>query len=136
MEFRCNGIGAAVAVSLGLLLIPWHGAFAAAVALASSAGVVLVLAMNAARQVGISVPPISRALPALSALAVAWLAARSLSGFGSWVAAAGATGVYLLLLILSEFRGLLRWRLRAVRPDPTSPLAGEPGLDFEPPISA
>ena len=140
LEFRCNAIGAAVAVGLGVLLIPSHGAFSAAVALVASALVVLVLAHAAAREAGVAVPSIARVLPACSALVVAGLAARSLSGFGSWVAAAGATGVYLSLLVCIEFRGPLRWRVRPVRPEPAAPLGalrdGETSLDFQGPISA
>jgi O-antigen/teichoic acid export membrane protein len=139
LEFRCNAIGAAVAVCLGVLLIPSHGAFAAAVALVASALVVLVLAHAAAREGRVPVPALARVLPALSGLAVAGLAARSLSGFGIWVAAAGATGVYLSLLVLYEFGGPLGWRVRPVRLEPATPLGTPPGgetsLDFQGPIS-
>ena len=50
LEFRCNAIGAAVAIGLGVLLIPSHGAFSAALALVASTFVVLVLAHAAARE--------------------------------------------------------------------------------------
>jgi len=140
LEFRCNAIGAAAAVVLGVLLIPFHGAFSAAVALVASALVILVLAHAAAREGSVAVPSMARVLPALSAVAVAGLAARSLSSFGSWVAAAGATGVYLSLLLLYEFRGPLRWRVRPVRPEPATtpapPRGGQTSLDFQGPISA
>jgi len=140
LELRCNAIGAVVAVGLGVLLIPSHGAFSAAVALVASALVVLVLALAAAREACVSVPPIARVLPASSALAIAGLAARGLSGFGIWAAAAGATGAYLSLLVLYEFGGPLQWRVRPVRPEPATslgaPRGGETSLDFQGPISA
>jgi O-antigen/teichoic acid export membrane protein len=140
LEFRCNAISAAVAVGLGVLLIPWQGAFAAAIALVASALVNLVLAHAAGRQCGIAVPPIGRVLPALSALAVAGMAARSLWSLGSWVAAAGATGVYLSLLLVYEFRGPLRWRVRPESPRqavrPGSPPGSERTLEFQRPIAS
>jgi O-antigen/teichoic acid export membrane protein len=122
LEFRCNAVGAVVAVVLGVLLIPLHGALSAALALVASTFVVLVLAHAAARERGVAVPSLARALPALSAILVAGLAARSLWGFGSWVAAAGATCAYLSLLVLYEFRRLLALRVRPGEPSPSSPL--------------
>jgi O-antigen/teichoic acid export membrane protein len=140
LEFRCNAIGAIAALVLGMLLIPRYGAFAAALALVASALAVLVLAHAAARQAQLSVPPLSRIIPASSALAVAALATQSLSGFPSWAVAAGATGVYVSLLITYEFCGPLRWRVRPFQPTPATPrgtLRGvEASLDLQGPISA
>jgi O-antigen/teichoic acid export membrane protein len=126
-EFCCNVIGASVAVVLGVLLIPSQGAFAAAVALTVAALVVLVLARAAAREVCISVPPLYLVLPALAALLVAGLAARSMASFGNWAAAAAAAGVYLLLLALFEAHSLLRWKMRPARPDPTTAMGASRG---------
>ncbi len=120
VEFRANAIGAVVAVALGTLLIPWHGALAAAAALVASTLVVLVLAHSAAREHSLSVPPLARALPAWAGLAVAGLVGRSLSIYGSWTAAAGAACVYLALLVSFESRGILRGWLRLVRSGPTA----------------
>jgi O-antigen/teichoic acid export membrane protein len=122
LEFRSTAIGAAVAVGLGLLLIPSYGALAAAVALVTAALVVLVLAHAAAREGCASVPALGRALPAASAVVFAGLAARGLSGFGTWVALAGATGMYLALLVLYEFGGPLRSRVRRARTEAVTPI--------------
>jgi len=139
LEFRSNAIGAVVAVGLGVLLIPSHGAFSAAVALVASALVVLVLAHAAAREGSVPVPALARVLPACSGLAAAGLVARCLSGFGIWVVAAGATVVYLSLLVLYEFGGPFQWRIRPVPLEPAASLGttrgGEPSLDLQGPIS-
>jgi O-antigen/teichoic acid export membrane protein len=133
-ELRANAIGAAVAVGLGVALIPALGAFGGVALLVASALVVLLVAHAAAQKCGIAVPALMRVLPAASALAVAGLAALSLRGSGSWVAAAGATGVYFLFLVFHEFGTLLRWRLRPGTSEPAAPLctqrAGETSLDF------
>jgi O-antigen/teichoic acid export membrane protein len=140
LEFRCNAVGALVAVGLGALLIPSRGAMAAALALVASAVVVGVLAHAAARATGIAVPSIARVLPASSALLIAGLTARSLGGLGSWVAASGACAAYLSLFILFEFGGPLRWRIRPVQPEPMAARSARRGvetsLDFQGPISA
>jgi len=129
LELRGNAIGAAVAVGLGLLLIPSRGALSAALALVVSALVVLVLAHAAVRNCSVAIPALARVLPALSGLAVAGVAARSLAGFGVWVAAAGATGVYLSLFVLYEFGGPPRWRVRPVRPEAATPLRSPRGAE-------
>ncbi len=116
LEFRGNAIGAVMAVLLASLLIPRHGAVAAAGALAASALVVLVLAHASCREAGVPVPSIARVVPPLCVLAVSGLAALGLSGYGPWMAAAGAACVYLSLLAIVEARGLLRRRVSAVRP--------------------
>jgi O-antigen/teichoic acid export membrane protein len=121
LEFRCNAIAAAVAIALGVLLIPAYGAFAAALALVASAFVVLVLAHAAAREAGVLVPSIALAFPAWSALAAGGIVARCLSDFGSWVAAGGAACAYLSLLVLSEFRRVVPLRVPPVDPSPSSP---------------
>jgi O-antigen/teichoic acid export membrane protein len=130
LEFRCNAIGAAVAVGLGLFLIPWHGALAAAAALVASSLGVLILAMSAARESRVPVPPITRALPAVAAVVIAGLAARSLWSLGSWIAAAGAACVYLSLLVAYELPGLLRGRGRPIHPAPTADLGTPPIVDL------
>lgn len=123
LEFRCNAIGAGVALGLAVLLIPMYGAFAAALALVASAFVVLVLAHTTAREVGLAVPPIVLVFPAFAAVAIGGLVGRFLSNYGSWVAAAGAACVYLSLLILCEFRRLLGLWSRAVAASDSSPLS-------------
>ncbi len=134
LEFRCTAIGALAALGLGLVLIPFHGAFSAALALVASAFVVVVLAYTTALSAGVTVPTITRVLPASSAVIIAGLAALSLWGLGSWVAATGAAVVYLFLLVLYEFCGPIRWRVRPVQPGPAAPrgaLRGvETSLDF------
>jgi O-antigen/teichoic acid export membrane protein len=118
LEFRCNAIAAVVAIVLGIVLIPFYGATAAAVALVASAAVVLALAYAATSEAGVLMPSISLTYPAWAALLVSGLVARGLSDFGNWLAAAGAGAVYVTLLSLYEFRRLVGWRVRSVDSSP------------------
>jgi O-antigen/teichoic acid export membrane protein len=140
LELRCNAIGAAVAASLGVLLIPARGALSGAVVLLVSALVVSVLAYAAAREARLSVPSIARILPASSAIVVAGLVANGVSTYGPWMAAAVAAAAYLSVLAIYEFRGPLGWRVRPVRSKVPMPLDALPvverTLDFQGPISA
>ena len=140
LEFRGNAIGATVAIGLGMLFIPSNGAFSGAAALVVSALTVLILAYSACRQAGLVVPDVARALPAASAVAFAALTAARVSGFGIWIAACAATGVYLSLLLACEFYGPVAWRIRSVQSRPAAPHValhgGEASLDLQGPVSA